>query len=166
MSTINSAALTAHIVAFNLKGQEWAAQADNENGEFRCHAQYNTTPEYWAEYDVYTPADFDRCLALSELSDFHKSCHGYRPRDLDGLTMEQIQERLDSLSRYADSMQEQWEEDAKREAIWMAEQDAQYEEDDRIERAEQDGDYSDVNEAHRDEYATEQAPLGSFALVL
>lgn len=60
--------LTSHIEEVNRKGQEWAAQADTENGEFRCHAQYNTSPEYWSEFaDLYVVPEDQAPLGSLEL---------------------------------------------------------------------------------------------------
>jgi len=149
----NAAALTAHIVNANAAAAAWAAQADTEAGEFRCAAEYSTSPEYWAEFGVFTPYDFDRSRALSEYSDYHKECYGFRPCGYSDWTLEQLEAAIADLSRYAESMQEIWAEEAE-----------YYRAQALFETAEHTGDYSAVNAEYRDEYATDQAPLGSVAL--
>lgn len=122
-TTSSAAALTAHVEATNAKGQAWAAAA--VPGEFRAAAEYSTSPEYWATFSVFTPADFDRQLAMEDYSDLYKSCHGFRPHGLSAMTMEDLQEGLANLSSYANSMADQWAEQARLDEIrfaeWLAE---------------------------------------------
>jgi hypothetical protein len=96
----HAAELINHIEGRNLKNKEWLNEA---NGEIRIAATYSTCPDYWAKFGVFTPADFDRSVALDELSDAYKEVHGIRPHWMSDLSMEEIQEQMNHLHKDAEA---------------------------------------------------------------
>jgi hypothetical protein len=163
-SASNAAALIAHIEAKNAEGAAWAAEADASKGEWRCAAEYSVSPEYWAEFGVTTPAEFDLYLVHTSLYDYHKEVRGFRPNWtwVKSLSLAEAEDYIDSLSA-------EWEanaEEREAENAYYRELEAQWLDDDRIAEAKYTGDWEPVNAAHREEYTTSQAPLGSIGLVL
>lgn len=63
--------LSDYISKKNADGAAWAAAAPA--GEQRWAAQYPTDAAYWAEYDIYTPEDFDAMLAAEEAKELRKA---------------------------------------------------------------------------------------------
>lgn len=68
--------LIKHIEAINAKSREWVAE-DPEN---RVAGELVTLPEHWADYDVYTPEEFDRYQMEEDYSALYKEEHGTSPR--------------------------------------------------------------------------------------
>ncbi|MAI07972.1 MAG: hypothetical protein CMF61_03345 [Magnetococcales bacterium] len=58
--------------------------------------------DMWAEYGVYNIEQYTRASLEGEISDMEKELYGIKlRRDLSGLTIEQLQQELDSLYAYA-----------------------------------------------------------------
>ena len=58
--------------------------------------------DMWAEYGVYNIEQYTRASLEGEISDMEKELYGIKlRRDLSGLTIEQLQQELDSLHTYA-----------------------------------------------------------------
>ena len=71
----NSRDLVKHIEAINSQKQEWADQ-DPAN---RFVGMLVTVPSHWADYDIYTPEEFDRYLLEQDFVSLHKDVYGFRP---------------------------------------------------------------------------------------
>lgn len=94
--------LKAHIEAEN---EKFSAQA------VATGASMIMTPsadlDMWAEYGVYNIEQYTRSTLEGEISDMEKELYGIKlRRDLSGLTIEQLQQELDSLYGYARREQE------------------------------------------------------------
>jgi len=60
---------------------------------------YPLSPAYWEEWGITTPAQFDRMLAEEFLSDIWKDENGYRPRNIQDWTDEEIKEAIDAFTK-------------------------------------------------------------------
>lgn len=118
---------------------------------------------HWASYGIFTVEQYERHMAIEGFISFYKDCHGIKPRwmNFDAMSLEEINAGIDDLAAYAESMQDEW----AAEEAYMAKKEAEWAEEGRIRDAEATGDFSAVNDEHRDEYVTEQAPLGSLDLL-
>ena len=150
----NTAALVAHIVAENARLREWASA-----GPGRVVGTSIEDPDFWANRDVFTVEDYQLYFARSEYSDYHKEVHGFRPSnwsEVKKMTLDELDAEMEYLNCVYVSNRAYY----KREAEWAAEM----EEQETMNRAIADGDFSLINDAHREEFVTEQLPLGSIAL--
>ena len=118
---MSSRDLIKHIEAINSQKQEWADQ-DPSN---RFVGMLVTVPSHWAEYDVYTPEEFDRYLLEQDFVSLHKDVYGVRPGPAytemsDDDMQASIQSFYDALEAELEDQREYLEELADEEADWMA----------------------------------------------
>ena len=119
----DTTSLLAHIQALNAKTLAWVAEAP----ESRWACTITEDLAHWAEYGIFTPAQFDHYMLVSSVFEYTREVWGYKPswKGLMESTDEELRKELDSLSRQA---QEQYEwqlaEDARREAEEQLERDS------------------------------------------
>jgi len=70
----DSRALVEHIEALNANSDAWVAE-DPEN---RFAGSLVTIPDHWADYEIYTPAEFDRYLMEQDYLEGYKEIYGVR----------------------------------------------------------------------------------------
>ena len=107
-------ALVAHIEAINAKSDAWIAE-DPEN---RVAGQIVTLPDHWADYDVYTPEEFDRYLLEQDYVEGYKELYGIRAR----VSLAYMTDEM--LTQATDSIYEQLEANIEDQREYMAEDDA------------------------------------------
>ena len=117
----NSRDLVKHINAINAVSEAWVA----EDPEHRVAGELVTTPDHWAECDVYTPEEFDRYLLEQDFVSLHKDVYGVRPGPAytemsDDDMQASIQSFYDALEAELEDQREYLEELADEEADWMA----------------------------------------------
>lgn len=96
----NSRALVEHIEAINAKTREWVAE-DPEN---RFAGELVTTPDHWADYEIYTPEEFDRYLLEVDYVDGHKEIYGFRDRqDLSKYSDDELRAMTDRMYEQAEA---------------------------------------------------------------
>jgi hypothetical protein len=90
-------ALRAHIKAKNDKTRAWIAE-DPEN---RGAGLAEEDPEFWKEYNIYTPQDFDHYGLVSTVFEMIRDRHGYKPHwgKLMQMSDEELQAEIDRESR-------------------------------------------------------------------
>lgn len=94
-----SKTLTERIAEYNAPTLAWIAE-DPAN---RCATILVDDPEFWKEYGVETPEQFDRYMLVSTAWDRFKDVHGFRPRhvDFDRMSNQEIQGFIDRLKTEA-----------------------------------------------------------------
>ncbi len=96
-----SRALVKHIEAINAKSEAWVAE-DPEN---RFAGMLVTLPDHWADYDVYTPEEFDRYQTEQDFYEIYKSVYGFRPSSMlmEEYTDEELKIEVDGLYERAEA---------------------------------------------------------------
>ncbi len=93
--TADQLALQAHIEAANA---EFVAKCEAKGAQ----AYFTTVsdPAHWAEFGVFTIAEYERQSLISYISDAHKDAYGFRPRGYNYAewTVAQLEEEADRLS--------------------------------------------------------------------
>jgi hypothetical protein len=120
----NMNALAQHLAALNAEKLAWVAE-DPTN---RWTGLYVEELDFWAEYGVYTVAQFKRHENETLFWDMYKDATGCRPRhvNLKDMTDEQLEREIDLLGRMI-------EDEIKRDEEWEAEMIAFAQEDAEIE---------------------------------
>lgn len=95
-----SKTLAERIAEYNAPTLAWIAE-DPTN---RCATILVDDPEFWKEYGVETPEQFDRYMLVSTAWDRFKDVHGFRPRhvDFDRMSNQEIQGFIDRLKTEED----------------------------------------------------------------
>jgi hypothetical protein len=106
-------ALVKHIEELNAKTQKWMDENPGSWG-----GMIVTDPAHWAEYDVYTVEDFERYQLETYIYEGHKDAFGVKGRhyDFKSMSMEQLKEEADYISRSVKNAIEE-EEKMEKEAI-------------------------------------------------
>jgi len=109
--TADQIALQAHIEASNAK---FVADCKARGATF-----WTTTvadPAHWAEYGVYTVAQYERYGLEQDVWELYKDVHGFRPRHMDMKSMSdaELESERDSLIRQSEIEQAREEEDKAR----------------------------------------------------
>jgi len=87
--------LIKHINALNADSEAWVAK-DPEN---RTAGMIVDVPEHWADYDVYTPEEFDRYMLEQDYYEMYKSVYGFRPTVfMDEFSDGELLQMVDDLS--------------------------------------------------------------------
>jgi len=95
--------LIKHIQAMNAEADEWVSK-DPEN---RVADTLETLPEHWADYDVYTPEEFDRYLLEQDYIEGHKDVYGVRYRgDLDDVSDADLRDMVTKMYDFAEAEME------------------------------------------------------------
>jgi hypothetical protein len=131
MTRENTMTLAEHLAALNAEKLAWIAE-DPDN---RWTGLYVEDLDHWAEYGVYTVAQFQRYELESMVWEMYKDVTGFRPRHLDFKSMsdEELNDLTDYLGRQMEAaieadaqwereMEEMREHDAAEHAAWLAEQ--------------------------------------------
>ena len=133
----DSRALVEHIEALNAKTEAWVAE-DPEN---RFAGMFVTVPDHWADYDVYTPEEFDRYLLETDYIEGHKDAYGFKYRgDLSKYSDDELREMTDSMYDQAEAELE--------DVRWLEEMEADY----RLEQIDMEDEEADIL---ADAYGTE-----------
>ena len=99
----NSRALVKHLDALNSDSEAWVAE-DPEN---RIAGMLVTVPDHWADYDVYTPEEFDRYLLEQDYIEGHKDVYGVRYRgDLDDVSDADLRDMVTKMYDFAEAEME------------------------------------------------------------
>jgi len=99
----NSRALVKHLEALNADSEAWVAE-DPEN---RIAGMLVTVPDHWADYDVYTPEEFDRYLLEQDYIEGHKDVYGVRYRgDLDDVSDADLRDMVTKMYDFAEAEME------------------------------------------------------------
>ena len=87
--------LVKHLEAQNAKTQKWMDENPGSWG-----GMIVTDPAHWAEYGVYTVADFERYELETYIYEGHKDAFGVKGRHYDfaSMTMEDLQKEADYIS--------------------------------------------------------------------
>ena len=105
-------ALVQHIEAINVKTQAWV-DADPKN---RWAGSVVTDPKHWAEYGIYTPAEYDRYqdeMTLYELASTAYTKSHARSLNTSAMSDTDLQKAIDNYGKAADEMMEAKAEDEK-----------------------------------------------------
>jgi hypothetical protein len=98
-------ALVQHIEAINVKSQAWV-DADPKN---RWSGMVVTDPKHWAEYGIYTPAEYDRYqdeMTLYELASTAYTKSHARSLNTSAMSDTDLQKAIDHYGKAADEMME------------------------------------------------------------
>ena len=99
----DSRALVKHIEAINATSEAWVA----EDPEHRIAGLLVTVPDHWADYDVYTPEEFDRYLLEQDYIEGHKDVYGVRYRgDLDDVSDADLRDMVTKMYDFAEAEME------------------------------------------------------------
>ena len=99
----DSRALVKHLEAINAKSEAWVAE-DPEN---RFAGSLVTVPDHWADYDVYTPEEFDRYLLEQDYIEGHKDVYGVKYRgDLSDVSDDDLSDMVTKMYEYAEAEME------------------------------------------------------------
>lgn len=111
--TSDQLALVNHIQAKNAETRAWMAEAPN-----RWAGIIVEDPEHWAEYGVYSVAQYEHYMAAQDHYEIYKSIHGIRPRWMDyhSMTVEEIREETQAIIT-AEERQQKAREDEERQTI-------------------------------------------------
>jgi len=105
--------LVKHIEAINAKTQKWMDENPGSWG-----GMIVTDPAHWAEYGVHTVEDFERYQLETYIYEGHKDALGVKGRhyDFKSMTLEELKEEADYISRCVKNAMEE-EEQMEKEAI-------------------------------------------------
>ncbi len=98
-------ALVSHLEAINAKTQKWMDENPGSWG-----GMIVTDPAHWAEYGVYTVADFERYELETYIYEGHKDAFGTKGRhyDFKNMTLAELKEEADYISNAVkNTMQEE-----------------------------------------------------------
>lgn len=117
--------LAEHLAALNAEKLAWIAE-DPDN---RWTGLYVEDLAHWAEYGVYTVAQFQRYELESMIWEMYKDVTGIRPRHLDFKSMsdEELNKLVDYLGSQMERAIREDEEWLAQEQAWEAEKQAEHE---------------------------------------
>ena len=86
--------LLDHLESLNAQARKWA---EENNG---WASEWTLDLAHWAEYGVYTAADFIRHNLIASISDASKDLYGCRLRlEWDNYSIEELQDKYDDICR-------------------------------------------------------------------
>jgi len=120
MNTTAQNELEVYISAQNNKTIAWVNEDPSKRWAGLCSAEAS----HWAQYGVFSVADYELHSAKEILWDLYKTVNGVRPRHLnmDSMTLQDVEEQIARLDRQWEAEAPQREAEAAWEAAWDLEQ--------------------------------------------